>query len=251
MLRIYSIFLWGGCLFMSLFTPQFTHAQLAVGDRPGQEALTAKKILYQMGWTYESCKTYRDTGVLRSDSISPDGKQTVTTEPFSTVFVRPDRFRFEYLDKIGQKEERYLIWNEGKKVQRLAQSWDRGPRVEKAESLDDALGGSTGVTGNPVFEVPVLLLSRMFQRRRSLMTLAKMKRLADGVLERADCFRIAGDYLDSPVVIWIDKNTFLIRRIDSSLKGNGFDPVEYTTTYEPSINQKIPDELLKFDLPRK
>ena len=84
---------------------------------------------------------------------------------------------------------------------------------------------------------------------RPLTALERAERIEDRKLGNDDCFRIAGDYFDSPTVIWIDKKTFLIRRIDSSMQNKTF-RTEDTVTFEPIINQKIPAKMLQFDLPK-
>ncbi|MDD5304080.1 MAG: hypothetical protein PHS14_13345 [Elusimicrobia bacterium] len=231
--------LWCACLLMSGFAPQS-----AAAGEPGREELTAKKLLARMSWEYANCKSYRDSGVLETAAIGADGSRTVVKKPFSTAFVRPDRFRFEHFSG----PDHYLIWSEGRKVQRLAQSWDGAPRVRTLDSLGDAVEASLGVGRSPVFSVPVLLLPGTF-KMRPLTALARMERIADAKLGKEDCFRVAGDYLDSPVVIWIDKKTFLIRRIDSSLKGKD-SRADDTTTYEPAMDRNIPDKLLRFETPK-
>jgi outer membrane lipoprotein-sorting protein len=49
--------------------------------------------------------------------------------------------------------------------------------------------------------------------------------------------------------LWIDKATFLIRRIDRSTQFPTFHTVQ-TITYRPSINVEIPDSALAFNYPK-
>ena len=75
------------------------------------------------------------------------------------------------------------------------------------------------------------------------------KRIEDGNLERMACFRIQAKYVDNPVTVWIDKKSFLVRRIDADKKFDNF-RTEDTTTYEPVIDGEIPDKVLAFDPPK-
>ena len=237
MSRTYSAILWSACLLTSGFTSQLT----AAGE-PEQEAFTAKQLIARMSMQYANSKSYHDAGVLETTHIRTDGTKTNEKKPFSTVFVRPKRFRFEH----QSGSEHYLIWSDGKNVQRLAQSWDGEPPVRKPASLNEAVEASLSVARSMVFSVPVLLMPGKFQMR-PLTALERAARIEDGKQGKDECFRVAGDYLDYPTVIWIDKKTFLIRRIDSSMKNETF-RTEDTVTYEPIINQKIPGKMLQFEL---
>ena len=101
-----------------------------------QDTLTAKKVVERMVKTYASCKTYRDSGIVRTVFIQA-GRDRTEEKPFSTAFVRPDRFRFEYKEKKRDKKEyRYIIWRKGKDVQTW---WDVTPGIKKPQSLRLAL----------------------------------------------------------------------------------------------------------------
>lgn len=52
------------------------------------------------------------------------------------------------------------------------------------------------------------------------------------------------------MTLWVDKATFLVRRIDAQHKFTGF-RTEETTTYDPVVNAQITDELLEFDPPKQ
>jgi hypothetical protein len=73
----------------------------------------------------------------------------------------------------------------------------------------------------------------------------------DSKLGKVDCFRIEGDFVeDTPMTIWIDKKTFLVRRIDSQKKFDAF-RTEETTSYDPVFDGEIPDKKLEFDPPKR
>ena len=79
------------------------------------------------------------------------------------------------------------------------------------------------------------------------------ERAEDDKLGKVACFRIEGTWGDRPITVWIDKKSYLVRRFDQQYevnpsKGESF-RVEDTTTYDPTIDKKIADKLLEFDLP--
>jgi outer membrane lipoprotein-sorting protein len=214
-------------------------------DEPLPETLKAQDVLDRMAKAYAGCKSYRDSGVVRTVFIQGAGNRTVE-KPFTTAFVRPDRFRFEYQETQGGQARRYIVWRKGTEAQTW---WDIKPGVEKARSLDLALGGATGVSGGSAHTAPALLLPNEVSGWR-LTKLRDPKRIEDARLDKADCFRIQGrDFGDSPTTVWIDKKTFLVRRIDSQKKFDKF-RAEETTTYDPVVNEEVPDRALEFNLPK-
>jgi hypothetical protein len=52
------------------------------------------------------------------------------------------------------------------------------------------------------------------------------------------------------MTLWIDKKTFLVRRIDTQTKF-GYFRTEKTTTYDPVIDGEITDKMLEFDPPKQ
>ena len=82
-----------------------------------------------------------------------------------------------------------------------------------------------------------------------MAALPEAKRAEDAKLDKVNCFRIEGKWGDSPMTLWIDQKTFLVRRIDTKRKFDEFS-TEDTTTYDPIIDEEIPDKALEFDPPK-
>jgi len=59
--------------------------------------LSASEIIERMKNTYANSKTYSDSGVVEVIFIG-DVNQTVE-KPFTTAFIRPNRFRYEFKEK--------------------------------------------------------------------------------------------------------------------------------------------------------
>lgn len=112
-----------------------------------------------------------------------------------------------------------------------------------------ALAGATGVSGGSAHTVPALLLANEVGGRR-LTDITEAKAVEEARLDKVDCFRIEGKFGDSPTTIWIDKKTFLVRRIDAQNAFSGFRS-EQTTTYDPAIDEEIVDKKLDFDSPKQ
>jgi RNA polymerase sigma factor (sigma-70 family) len=220
-------------------------AQAKVASAP-QEAkpadLSAQQIVDRMTEAYADCKSYRDTGLVKTLFVLNVGNHTVE-KPFTTAFVRPDRFRFEYKENVGGQETRFIIWSSAKEVQTW---WDLQPGIEKGKSLDLALGGAAGVSGLASLNIPQLLLPDKLGWSR--LALKEAKRADDGKLDKVECFRVEGKFGGNPITVWIDKKSYLVRRIDEQATFDTF-RTEQTTTYDPTFGEKITDKMLAFDPP--
>jgi outer membrane lipoprotein-sorting protein len=231
----------------SWFAPGRAGGTAAVAAAVPDE-MTAGQILKRMGDAYAGCKSYRDSGVSKSVFNLPD--QTFSQEkPFQTAFARPDRFRFEYREtRRGGPEDRYIIWRRGDEVRTW---WDVTPGVKEAKSLAFALGAAAGVSSLTSHMIPSLLLPEELAGR-NLSALAGAKRIEDGRIEEVDCYRIEGKYGSLSLTLWIDKERFLVRRIDSTqqIKADGRSfRVDETKTYDPVMDGEVPEAALAFDPP--
>ena len=126
---------------------------ISVADEPNLDDPSAGQILDRMVRAYADCKTYRDTGVVKTVFIEANGTRTVE-KPFTTAMVRPDRFRFEYKE-TGNQRNRYIIWSSGKDVKTW---WGIKPGIKMSDSLELALAGATGVSGGSAHTIPAMLL---------------------------------------------------------------------------------------------
>ena len=212
---------------------------LATADEPKLDDPSPRQILDRMAKAYADCKSYRDSGVVTTVFVMDTGKRTVE-KPFTTAFVRPELFRFEYKNK----NRRYLISANGQNVQTW---WDLKPGIQKPESLQLAVGGATGVSGGSAARIPAMLMPGKLKGWGGVH-ISDAKRIKDGKLENVECFRLEGKYADNPITLWIDKKSYLVRRIDQQTKFDDF-RTEQTTTYDPTIDGKITDKMLEFDPP--
>lgn len=232
----------GLCVVLAVWFSQAGSAEESTPANP-----TAKQIIDRMAKTYADCESYRDSGLVKTVFISSRGER-VSEKPFSTAFIRPDRFRFEYYENKGGLigKCRYIVWRDDKEVKT---KWDIRPGIKKPESLGMALAGATGVSSGSAHTIPALLMADEVCGRR-LTDMTDARRIEDDKLGKVDCFRIRAKYAKRPMTVWIDKKSFLIRRIDGR---NEFDDfrTEDTTTYDPVINAEITDQALEFEPPKR
>jgi outer membrane lipoprotein-sorting protein len=220
------------------------------------DSSTAKHIITQMAEIYQFCKSYSDTGVVKTVFFARDDKfiddKVIVVTNFSTAFVRPDQFRFEFSSKApipGAKLDRYIVWANGSDVRTW---WNAKPGVKKEVSLEMAIAGATGVSSASAHTIPVLLMPKEIGGWR-VTELQQLNRIADAPLKDVDCYRILGkhEYFDSDLItLWISKKTYLIYRIEKTDNFPDF-RTEMTTTYEPKVNVVIDEAKLDFNAPEK
>jgi hypothetical protein len=176
--------------------------------------------------------------VTVDNNVSPK----ITVEhSFATVFVRPDRFRFEIKD---EDDHRLLISSNGQNVR----TWsDVEPGIQEPESLDLAIAQALGFSGGDVSRIPAMLMPQELDGWGDL-DIIDPQQIEDGKLQNVECSRLEYNFRDEQITLWIDKQSYLVRRIDERIKSDGF-RIERTTTYDPAINGKISDKMLEFDPP--
>jgi len=210
------------------------------------EPLTAKDLLDRMAKTYAGCASYRDSGVVKTTFIEPD-RSWVEEKPFTTTFVRPDRYRFEFWEKNGSKQQgRYLVWRAGNEIRTW---WEIKPGVATPPSLGRAVAGATGVSGGSAHTIPALLLGDEIGGRR-LTEMKDAKRIGEGIIGKTECCRVHGYYAGNPMTLWLDKKTYLVLKIEEAEKDKGFRTLT-TTSYEAVINSDVAEKTLEFNPPKK
>jgi len=238
-------------------------------SRAADDSLSAEAILERVTQTYASCKTYQDEGSVRTVFLR-DGRKRTQLRPFSTAFVRASQFRYEFRSTFnGIEWDRYLIARDGAATQVW---WDVQPGVTTADSLASALAGATGVSGGSAWTIPALVMPDEMGSS-SLAHLVDLQRLQDAQLDGIDCFRIQGaKRLDtavqeehrqavlkqtgqdmgivrnSPYVYWIDRSSFLLRRLDAASEFSNFS-TESTTVYKALLDAPVAANQLRFDPP--
>lgn len=212
---------------------------LSAVDASAADRLSPEAILGRVAKVYAGCRSYRDTGLVHSAYVD-HGRTTTEEKPFATAFERGGRFRYEFTD--GATGHRFIAWRDGGDVR---VRWDVKPGVERPASLDLAIAGAAGISSLSAHTLPALLLPELHGNR--LTDLQSLKRLDDETLGAVLCYRIEGRQGNRPpMTVWIDRQTFLVRRIDRHQQLPKDVQVDTVTTYEPELDGKIPAEALAF-----
>lgn len=209
-------------------------------------SLTASMILHRVATVYATARTYQDTGVVK-----PTGGTTIflSDEPFSTAYRAPDRFRFEFVSMhpamISPPDLPWIVYRNGTDVEQRAFS-----KVSAASSLDVAVARATGVSSSAAHTIPALLMPHIVSGRK-LTDDAGARLLPEAPCDGHTCYRIEETHSRTGLseIIWIDRTSFLVRRIDSHLPLPNHLTSDFSTLYHPAINKPVADSALKFGAP--
>ena len=207
-----------------------------------QAALTPAQILETMAKTYASCRSYRDSGVVRT-SYGAQLDMQLSDIAFTTAFVRPDRFRFEFTEAQPGTALRYIVWCNGEDVRR----WWTIKDDDAPGSLSMAIAGATGVSRGAAHIVPRHLLPERISGT-SFADLKDARRLDDADLGSTPCLRVTGTLGRSVRTLWIDRETHVLRRLEDSFSSDEHRSVT-TTDYTPVLDEDIAGALLDFGAP--
>lgn len=196
--------------------------------------------------TYATCTSYRDTGTVKT--VWSGDYNRIEEGSFSTTFIRPNRFRFEYSAMLPNAPKRIpLIFHSDATGTRV---WRANPepaivqgedfqKVIRFESLSMDRAGSLAPFMLLGLKDPYADLSRLFE----------LKRLPNEEVNGTSCHRIDGQ-TDSGEIqsLWIDPQTMTLRRF---VQGDTYEDnrMETTITYAPEVNIEIAPEELAFNPP--
>lgn len=207
------------------------------------QTLSPQEILDKMVSVYASCSSYADQGQVKTTFYEASGPRT-TNRPFSTAFVRPSRFRFEFEDRRSDdRGSHYTVWRDDSAIK---SRWTIKPETRTFETLSQALAGATGVSGGSAITVPSMLMGDLRDTHR-IQTLTQLNLRGEEKLGDRMAYRIEGrDWRISLLTIWIDKESFLLLKIHEK-KQLKHVASESTTTYQPRININISPDKLAFN----
>ncbi|MDQ1257119.1 MAG: hypothetical protein QG656_1721, partial [Candidatus Hydrogenedentes bacterium] len=119
---------------------------------------------------------------------------------------------------------------------------------EKRHSLGYALVGGSGPFGGAAGSIPALLFPDE-AGPGYLTEMSEETRIDDGEQDGVACYRIRGQTMRpwAPTV-WIDQETFLVRRIDTHGEFRDTLREEAVTTFKPVLNAEVPEERLALRL---
>jgi outer membrane lipoprotein-sorting protein len=213
---------------------------------PAGRAAEPPEIIARMAETYAVAQSYEDEGEVNTVFVDDvNGRRRTQKLTFSTKFVRPKLFRFEFSQHAregGEGQNRYVIWSNAGPT-RCKIWWTIQPEIKEA-TLASAVGGANGISGGSSLTIPEFLLGA--GSGLPFTGMHDFKLAGEETVDGAACARIDGKNIaGEPETVWIDKATFLVKKIVHKSHVPGSD-VEQTTTYRPRLNVAIAPDAFTF-----
>jgi len=210
-----------------------------------QSPMSAQEIVDRMAQVYASCRTYADEGDV---AIGLEGMRLgkISGQPFSTAFVRPSSFRFDF-GLRGRKEEfdRYIAWKDGD----VERSWWPATRRESEAPLETTLFRIANLSQGASLTISPLLSAALVRGSSILTALEELKLSGEDKIDGHKSFKIEGKFQGLSVKLWVDSIEFLIRKMERRIGAGGDRDLEIVIRYKPQVNGNIPSDKLAFNPP--
>jgi outer membrane lipoprotein-sorting protein len=216
-------------------------------QKPSPHPGLAKSILQKSGDKYAAVSSYQDSGTVE---VTSNGEQKPTKRVhFKTYFMRPDLFRFEWIDDSTGELTNNIIWLNGKEV-----SVYQAPNVlKRGEAL--GLVAATVQSEGAAQSIPRLLTH---VGGFALTELDELSLEREEQFDGAPCYVIKGKhqvptttYAPYPKVqstgkeelatieLWIDKTDYVIRKIRTTITIDS--TVQEEIHRDIKLDEKIPN----------
>jgi hypothetical protein len=214
----------------------------------------ADDLLQRTRASYSGMRAYVDTGVVLHE-YGPSGSPNKDRHTFSTAFRRDPRgFFFDFTKQGG---DRFVIWGDPNAFH----TWWKATGVVENYPNPNNIGAfslSGPQTSGSALMAPTLLYAKALQGIFTNFT--------DAVLEGSEvvgghaCQRFVGTTYDTygatgrqvnnhQLTVWIDTESFLLRKIIEEWKPLPGQVNRTTTTFEPQANPALDDTRFRFTPP--
>lgn len=212
-------------------------------------------LLQRVASCYAGARTYRDTGYVYTTVYGPSGTRSNQVS-FATAFSRAGRkFRFEFVVPypvvpfLGFPERRWIIFRNGSRIDQ----WSfLGAKAATPETFGLLIAAATGISRGAAHHIPALLMPRDITGRRLTDRLCAARMVEQLSCAHRSCLRIEARFCPDDdefgSVIWIDREQLLIRRLDARCRRGAF-VIKSITTYDPVMDESIPEQELDFAPP--
>lgn len=215
----------------------------------------AKSILQKSGEKYAAVSSYQDSGTVE---VTSEGEQKSSGSiQFKTYFMRPELLRFEWVDNSAGKPTNNIVWLNGKETS----IYHEPNALKRGEAL--GLVAATVRSEGAAQSIPRLLMNL---GGFALTDLAELSLEREEKFDGAPCYVIDGKhqvpettYAPYPQVkkegkyelatmeLWVDKNSYLIRKIRTTITIDS--TVKEEIHRDIKLDEKIPNAIFEPNVP--
>lgn len=193
----------------SLFTLLLSAlSALACFAQSKNDSLQAAVIFNRSSHAYAHLLTYSDNGQAVTSNSRDNHVQTII---FKTAYINNGNFNFEYYVQ-GTDYSLYQINRVNKSVKTW---WGVTQREAVPQNIGGALGAAAGVSSSTSYIVPRFLLPADFGNANFYKLQRHVAVSGSEKINGIDCFKIKSQWGMGAAVIWIAKQDYLVRKIES------------------------------------
>ncbi len=181
----------------------------SVTNRKPTHEPSAAEILAKLEAKYAAAKTYADHGTARNPSA---------TLGFTTTFVRGARFRFDVRNETDPQRG-FVIWADP------THTYSRWYAPSRTTNDGPGIGVAIAVATKPSGGVIRLLTNLLEPSAAPRPKLAEPRLTGTEVIDERPCWVITGKRDDGETTLWIDRETYALRRSAEDSDTATFTPV--------------------------
>jgi serine/threonine protein kinase len=194
-----------------------TSGAIKTGSRNQEptDGVSAAKILERVSEKYSSLETFTCSGrVVAAMDDTPDMGATRLTTDFDLKLSRPMGYRIEWSQPVqaSQYTNCGAIWSAGDRHFRFSNK-----KTNEVPDAKTSFGVAAGISGGITASLPPLF----FETNHWLSNLKNSVRQRDELVDGQFCFVVRGGPGDKKVVLWISKETYLLKQRLFSFDGAG------------------------------
>ena len=194
---------------------------------------------------YASLSSYQDNGVVEHIFKRSSG-ETFNADPFETRFVRPNLFRFEWINTsmVERQPIKNAVWSDGRQSY-IYTGYNKDEEARRTESLGLAIASATGISSASSYHVSTLLMAEVGGSLRD--TLNHLSAQGSEMIEGHDCYVLSrvepgGDIF----AVWIGKEDHLLYKIKTVMHFPEFMTITEEIHRNIVLNGDIPKEVFTF-----
>jgi len=196
-----------------------------------------EEIIQKMMQIYASLNSYTDEGVVNT-YLRQDGQIALSQIKFKTIFLRPNRLRFElnYCLENGTRADQEILLSDGERV-----FISEKKKPVPIKSIEEGLASLDGISFGSSYFVPRMLLG--LKEKFLLSNLRSVRIEGEEKIDNEDFVLIRGKHpkRESDVLIYIKKKDFILVKIRYIYENK----IIEETHYNIKINAEVSAELFK------
>ncbi|HST22978.1 MAG TPA: DUF2092 domain-containing protein [Blastocatellia bacterium] len=210
-----------------------------------QRKITSQTIMNRMAQRYANCSSYQDVGVVETTHNEANSAR-IERMPFKTYFVRPQFFRFEWIDYFPWKDGlTNIVWCNGKD----SFTYLEPDTYEKEEYLGRGIAGATGISRGSAHTISRLLMAEEMSGF-ALTELTSLALVGEDQVEGELCYRVNGIHPFGDIYeLWISKKDYLLRKLREKTTDKDYTTTKEVTYRNIKLNEIIAKDVFNFKPP--